>query len=115
MKLLVIDDDVAGLEIRRLILERYGFEVAAAGDAEAARTAFAANRPDAVVLDLRLPDVADGLALIRDFQGVRIIVLTGNRADLDGREEAGLVAAILGKPVRSEELVRRIRGVQTFS
>jgi len=110
MKLLVVDDDAAGLDIRRLILERHGFEVAAAASAEAARASFASQRPDVVVLDLRLPSVEDGLSLIREFQGARIIVLCGNRADLDGREEAKLVEAILGKPVRSEELVKQIRG-----
>ena len=111
MKVLVVDDDAAALDIRRLVLERHGFEVAIAADADSARAAFASHRPDVVVLDLRLPEVEDGLALIREFQSARIVALCGNRADLDSRKEAGMVSAILGKPVRSEELVRRIRGM----
>ncbi|MBZ5602373.1 MAG: response regulator [Acidobacteriia bacterium] len=110
MKVLVVDDDAAGLDIRRLVLERHGFAVATASSVDAARAAFAADRPDVVVLDLRLPEVEDGLGLIREFREVRIVVLCGNPADLDGREEAAMVAGILGKPVRSEELVRWIRG-----
>lgn len=110
MRVLVVDDDAAGLEIRRLILERQGFEVAVAADAASARALFCAQRPDVIVMDLRLPEIADGLALIREFQGSRIVVLCGNRGDLDGREEAGMVAAIVGKPVRSEELLRHIVG-----
>jgi DNA-binding response OmpR family regulator len=109
MKVLVVDDDFTGLNIRRLILERHGFEVAQAASSEEARAEFTADRPDVVVLDIRLPEIEDGLALIRDFQGVRIVVLSGNRADLDGREEAKMVAAILEKPVRSDELVKQIR------
>jgi DNA-binding response OmpR family regulator len=110
MKVLLVDDDAPGLEIRRLVLERRGFEVVTASDASAARNAFSESHPDVVVLDLRLPEIADGLALIREFQGTRIVVLCGNRADLDGREEAGMVAAILCKPARSDELLNAIRG-----
>ena len=108
MRVLIVDDDTAGLEVRRLVLERHGFDVAIAADASSARSQFAAQCPDVVVMDLRLPDIADGLSLIRDFQGSKIVVLCGNRADLDGWEESKMVAAILGKPVRSEELIRRI-------
>jgi len=110
MRVLLVDDDSAGLDIRRLILERHGFEVVTAADAAQARAKFTVQRPDVVVMDLRLPEAADGLALIREFQGSKIVVLCGNRADLDGREEAKMVAAILGKPVRSEELIKHLRG-----
>lgn len=110
MRVLVVDDDAPGLEIRRLVFERNGFEVVAASDAKSARSAFALQPPDAVVLDLRVPEVEDGLALIREFQSARIVVLCGNRADLDHRDEAKLVHAILGKPVRSEQVIRRVRG-----
>jgi DNA-binding response OmpR family regulator len=108
MKVLVVDDDAAGLDIRRLVLERHGFAVATAQDANQARAAFVQDRPDVVVLDLRLPEVEDGLGLIREFQGSRIVVLCGNRGDLDGREEAAMVGAVLQKPVRSEELAATI-------
>ena len=111
MRVLLVDDDAAGLEIRRLLLARRGFEVAVASTAEEARAAFASTRPETVVLDLRLPDAADGLALIREFQSARIVVLCGNVADLDHRPEASMVSAILRKPVRSEELIIQIRGV----
>jgi DNA-binding response OmpR family regulator len=108
MKVLLVDDDAPGLEIRRLVLERRGFEVVTASDASAARNAFSESHPDVVVLDLRLPEIADGLALIREFQGTRIVVLCGNRGDLDSREEAGMVAAVLEKPARTEELLRHL-------
>jgi DNA-binding response OmpR family regulator len=107
MRVLVVDDDAAALEIRRLVIERRGHEVSVASNAGQARELFAAGC-DAVVLDLRLPAVEDGLTLIREFRGVRVVVLCGNRGDIDGREEAGMVAAILEKPVRSEVLIRAI-------
>ena len=111
-RVLVVDDDAAGLEIRRLVLERHGHSVATARHAEEARAAFQASPPDVVLLDLRLPEVADGLALIREFHSVRIVVLSGNRADLDGRPEAAMVAEILTKPARTEALLASIAGVE---
>jgi DNA-binding response OmpR family regulator len=107
MRVLVVDDDAAALEIRRLILERRGHMVTVARESLEARVAFAEGC-DVVVLDLRLPRVEDGLALIREFRGVRIVVLCGNRGDLDGREEARMVSTILEKPVRSEVLLAAI-------
>jgi two-component system, NtrC family, response regulator GlrR len=106
---LVVDDDAAALDIRKLVLERRGYEVTVARDRIEAEAAFAAKRPDVVVLDLRLPAAADGLALIREFCAAKIVVLCGNRGDIDGREEAAMVSAILTKPVRSEVLLKHIQ------
>jgi len=107
MRVLVVDDDPAALEIRRLVIERRGHAVTIAATPREAREAFARGC-DVVILDLRLPGVEDGVKLIREFRSVRVIVLCGNRGDLDGREEAGMAAAILEKPVRSEVLLAAI-------
>lgn len=108
-RLLLVDDDTAGLELRQLILEREGHQVSAAGDVAAARSLFLDTRPDSVVLDLRLPETEDGLALIREFRaaapGLRIIVLSGWTPDLEGKPEARMVDELLAKPVRSAHLV----------
>jgi DNA-binding response OmpR family regulator len=108
-RLLLVDDDTTGLELRQLILEREGHQVSAAGDVAAARSLFLDTRPDSVVLDLRLPETEDGLALIREFRaaapGLRIIVLSGWTPDLDGKPEARMVDELLAKPVRSAHLV----------
>jgi len=103
-RVLVVDDDAAALEIRKLVLERRGHQVSTAQDADAAR---AASRPDVAILDLRMPRLEDGLALIREFHtaGVRVVVLCGNPGDLDGREEAAMIDRVLTKPVKSEVLV----------
>ena len=110
---LLVDDDVDGLEIRTLIFEHEGHHVFAAPDPGRAREHFHAELPDSVILDLRLPDPEDGLALIREFRaaspGVKIVVLAGWRGDLDGRAESSLVDVVLSKPVRSEVLLGAIR------
>jgi len=111
-RVLVVDDDTAGLEIRKLILERRGHEVTVASNVEQARAAFQMSVPETAILDLRLPKVEDGLALIREFRqaqpGMRIVVLCGNVADLDGREEAAMVDQVLAKPVRSDQLLEAV-------
>ena len=70
---------------------------------------FAETQPDTVVLDLRLPEAKDGLALIREFRAaapdVRIIVLAGWPLDLEGTPEAQMVNLVLAKPIRTATLV----------
>jgi CheY-like chemotaxis protein len=111
---LVVDDEAGALEIRKLVLERHGHTVMTATDASAGRAMFLKNIPDVVITDLRLPDREDGLALIkelREFRAARqlkIIVLCGNSADIEGRQEAAMVDAILAKPVRSEVLLKAV-------
>ena len=113
-RVLIVDDDSAGLEIRKLILERRGHQVRTALDKEHARIEFRAAPPEVIVLDLRVPEVEDGRALIREFHAAapaaRLIVLCGNDADLDACEEASLVDRILPKPLRSALLLDAISG-----
>jgi DNA-binding response OmpR family regulator len=112
-RVLLVDDDLDALEIRKLIFEKDGHHVVAASSAASAREHFLADSPDSVILDLRLPDPEDGLALIREFRAasreLKIVVLAGWCADLDGRSERALVDVILAKPVRSEVLLGAIR------
>lgn len=109
---LAIDDDRVSLELRKLLLERRGHRVTIASDAVTAREAFRAGKFDVVVTDIRLPDAEDGLTLIREFRAarstVRIVVLCGVISDIEGREEASMVDAILTKPVRSENLLKAV-------
>ena len=109
---LLVDDDPGGLEIRKMLLERDGHQVSTATEASAARDQFRESVPECVILDLRLPFPEDGLALVREFReaapGVRIIVLAGWGADLEGHPEQELVDEVLAKPVRSERLINAV-------
>lgn len=112
MRVLFVDDDADELELRKLIFENHGYEVMTASNAGDARQQFSAKPPDSVILDPRLPSVEDGLALIREFRaassGVKIVVLAGWPADLEGRPERSLVNAVLSKPVRTEVLLNAL-------
>jgi two-component system response regulator RegA len=111
-RVLLVDDDTDALEIRKQIFEHDGHQVLVASSVGSAREQFH-QTPDHVVLDLRMPDPEHGLALIREFRaaspGVKIVVLAGWRADLDGRMESEMVDVVLAKPVRSEVLLGAIR------
>jgi DNA-binding response OmpR family regulator len=112
-RVLLVDDDADALYIRKLIFENDGHQVLVATSAGRAREQFQTEAPDSVILDLRLPDAEDGLALIREFRdaslNVKIIVLSGCCADLDQRSEGWMVDQVLEKPVRSEVLLRAVR------
>jgi len=111
-RVLVVDDDAAGIEIRKLVLERAGHQVSTATDVESARVLFRETKPESIILDLRMPELEDGLALIREFRAtspkVRMIVLSGWSSVLADRPEAAMVDEILTKPVRSEQLLHAI-------
>jgi two-component system, OmpR family, phosphate regulon response regulator PhoB len=112
-RVLLVDDDAGGLEIRKMLLEREGHQVSTAVDVLTARRQFQDVSPDCVILDLRLPSPEDGLALVREFRNaspdVRIVVLAGWGADLEGQPEQKLVDEVLAKPVRSERLITAVR------
>jgi DNA-binding response OmpR family regulator len=108
-RVLLVDDDAAALDLRKLILEREGHQISFASEPDSARVLFAETQPECVVLDLRLPEAKDGLELIREFRaaalGVRIIVLAGWPLDLEGTPEAQMVNLVLAKPIRTATLV----------
>jgi two-component system response regulator RegA len=108
-RVLLVDDDAAALDLRKIILEREGHQVSMASEPSSARALFAEAQPDSVVLDLRLPEAKEGLALIHDFRarapGVRIIVLAGWPLDIEGTPEAQMVNLILAKPIRTAVLI----------
>jgi CheY-like chemotaxis protein len=105
MRLLLIDDDPEITLVARLALEKIGgHEVDCAASAEEALRAVRARPPDAIVIDVLLPDAAgpELLARLRREPGlaaVPAVFLTG-RADDPGVAElvhAG-AAGVIGKP-----------------
>jgi two-component system response regulator MprA len=115
MRVLVVDDDRAVREALRRVLTLAGYELQAADGGAAAIELVVQSVPDAVVLDLGMPDV-DGLEVCRRLR------LLGNRVPilmLTAREEvsdrvAGLDAGAddyLVKPFDVDELKARLRAL----
>jgi two-component system response regulator MprA len=114
-RVLVVDDDRTIRESLRRSLGFNGFDVATAVDGADALARIAADRPDAVVLDVMMPRV-DGLATCRILRAagdeVPILALTARDAVVD--RVAGLDAGAddyLRKPFGIAELLARLRSI----
>lgn len=66
---LCIDDEVLGLEIRRVVLEREGYTVLTANDGPTALTMFRDSAVDAVVLDYAMPGM-DGAKVAKALREI---------------------------------------------
>jgi CheY-like chemotaxis protein len=76
---LCVDDDVAGLSLRKRILEQSGFQVITASDARVALTILEQMTVDVAVIDFEMPgmDGASLAAIIHERLCIPIVVLSG--------------------------------------
>jgi two-component system KDP operon response regulator KdpE len=111
---LVFEDDPAIQEILRMLFDANGFRVVIADTAARGEQDARLHRPDAVIVDLGLPD-RDGLNVIgaiRVWSAVPIVVLSARTA-----EEQRLAAFEMGaddyvmKPFSAPELLARVRAI----
>jgi two-component system response regulator MprA len=115
MRILIVDDDRALRDALRRTLVLGGYETVAAEDGESALTQVAAAAPDAVVLDIGLPDI-DGLEVSRRLRaaGNRVPILMLTARDAVGDRIDGLDAGAddyLVKPFDTGELKARVRAL----
>ncbi len=115
MRILVVDDDLAVCRSIDRALRLDGYEVETVASGGEALAAVAESSPDALVLDLQLPDI-DGLAVCRRIReagdDTPILMLTA-RHGIDDRVQ-GLDAGAddyLVKPFALEELLARLRAL----
>ena len=112
--MLVVEDDADIAGVLRRSLDKEGYDVQIAGDGETALDQAGNFEPDAVVLDLGLPQL-DGVEVcrrLREDGDVPILILTARDA-LDDRVE-GLDSGAddyLVKPFEREELLARVRAL----
>ncbi|MFD4588809.1 response regulator transcription factor [Streptomyces sp. NPDC058434] len=115
VRVLVVDDESSLTELLSMALRYEGWEVRSAGDGAGAVRAARDFRPDAVILDVMLPDL-DGLTVLgrlrRELPDVPVLFLTARDAVED--RIAGLTAGgddYVTKPFSLEEVVARLRGL----
>ncbi len=117
MRVLVVDDERAVRESLRRALELEGYEVELVADGREAldRLESGAPEPDALLLDVLMPEV-DGLEVCRRLRRagsrVPVLMLTA-RAEVENRVE-GLDAGAddyITKPFALEELLARLRAL----
>ncbi len=111
-RVLIVEDEPALLRALRINLRARGYEVTTATTGRAALAEAARRPPDAVLLDLGLPDV-DGTGVIeelRTWSRAPVIVLSGRTGSGDkiGALDAGANDYVT-KPFDIEELLARLR------
>jgi two-component system, sensor histidine kinase and response regulator len=113
--ILVVDDHEPNRALARDTLEDEGYRVVVANDGLAGVAAFERERPDCVVLDIRMPglDGFEACARIRALPGgedVPVLFVTALR-DVDAFDEALRAGGddFLTKPVRPTELLLRVQ------
>ena len=112
-RVLVIDDDPAIRRLLRNTLERAGYDVVEAMNGREALAQAAARHPNAILLDLGLPD-RDGLSLIpllRVDDDDRVILVVSAREATDEKVAALDLGAqdYVTKPFDTDELLARLR------
>ena len=112
--ILIVDDEVNTLKLLGMALEREGYRIAAAQDANQALARIDAQVPDLLILDVMMPGVS-GLELVqrlrarRDTATLPVILLSakGEVADRVAGLQAG-ADEYLVKPIDTSELMARV-------
>lgn len=115
IRVLIVDDEPSLIELLSMAMRYEGWELSTATTGTDAVRAAREARPDAIVLDMMLPDF-DGLEVMRRIRSeqpdVPVIFLTAR----DGVQDriAGLTAGgddYVTKPFSLEEVIARLRGL----
>ena len=112
--ILIVDDEPALQSMVRGILTQAGYEADAALSCAQALERFRTTSPDAVLLDVMLPD-GDGFSLFGKFRETRdvpVLFLSARDEDADRLRGLGLGADdYITKPFLPQELLLRLRAV----
>jgi len=113
-KILIVEDDPRSLKMIRMTLRPYGYSLLEATDGEEALKVARNDKPDLIIMDLRLPKVS-GLEVTRqlrqmsDFNHIAIIAITAYA--MKGDKEKAISAgcdAYLAKPINTRELPKLV-------
>ena len=111
-EILVVDDEVQIRRLLRGLLTAAGYQVREAGDGGSGLDAVAAKRPDAIILDLGLPDCPglEVLQRLREWSQVPVMILSVRAHEQDKISvlDAG-ANDYLTKPFSGGELLARLR------
>lgn len=111
-KILIVDDEPQILRFLRISLPPHGYECVEADSGSLAIKTFFKDRPDAVILDLGLPD-QDGFTVIEAIRaaGLTPIIVLSARNDVEGKVRALELGAddYVTKPFDMAELLARLK------
>ena len=113
-KALVVDDNSKNLMLERDLLEVEGFEVFDAENASIGITIAKRERPDVIIMDVRLPDMrgSEAARLLRQDAATRDIPIVFVTASVmpEGREEIKAISrsGFIGKPINTRTFAKNI-------
>jgi len=114
-RILVVDDEIGALTLIGIMLERGGFEVLKAKDADQALAVLELDTPDLIILDVMMPGM-DGIELCRllrqrtDTSSLPVLILSarGDAKSVMSGMDAG-ASDYLPKPILHHDLVSKVR------
>jgi len=117
MRILIVEDEPAMVELLRYNLESEGFDVSSAQDGEEAMLSLEEQAPDMVLLDWMLPKIS-GIEICRrlrrssDYRNLPVIMITARGEESDRIRGLDVGADdYVAKPFSPAELLARIRAV----
>lgn len=114
-RILIVDDEPNIVVSLEFLMKREGFEVAVAGDGEAALREVEAKKPDLMLLDIMLPkkngfEVCQTIRANPKWQAVKIVMLTAKGRDTEVAKGTALGAdAYMTKPFSTKDLIAQVR------
>jgi two-component system cell cycle response regulator DivK len=113
-KALVIDDNANNLMLEKDLLEVAGFEVFVAENATYAIASARKEKPDVIVMDVRLPDMRGSVAAAilrqdKETSDIPIVFVTAS-VMAEGKEEIKAIAnsGFIGKPINTRTFANEI-------
>lgn len=111
-RILIVDDEPQILRFLRASLPPHGYDCVEASNGDQAIEIFSRARPDAIILDLGLPD-RDGFAVIQAVRAAALtpIIVLSARNDVEGKVRALELGAddYVTKPFDMAELLARLK------
>lgn len=113
--ILIVEDSEPIRRILALLLEGHGYSVVTAADGAGAVALARELQPDAITLDLQLPDL-DGRAVLQQLKAeartraIPVLIISAYASTLTAAERAG-AADVLSKPFDVDELLGRVAAV----
>ena len=113
-KIVIVDDDVKNLMLEKDILEVAGFEVFTAENAAGGIAIAKKEKPDIIIMDVRLPDMRGSVAarILRqdkDTSSIPIVfvtasVMVGEKEEINAITNSGFI----GKPINTRTFAKEI-------
>ena len=113
-KVVIVDDDVKNLMLEKDILEVAGFEVFTAENAAGGIAIAKKEKPDIIIMDVRLPDMrgSEAARILRqdkETSGIPIVFVTAS-VMAEGKEEIKNItnSGFIGKPINTRTFAKEI-------